>query len=86
MKIELEISDKNEHTSSPWWIIVDPRQNFKVNDEGVNNIAHMINGPFFSREEAESVLRYRAHHYSKNARVWCHSGYETIQYSKKVRF
>ena len=86
MKIEIELSDENECTSAPWWIIVDPRQNFQVDDRGVSNIANMITGPFFSREEAESSLEQRRHHYSKNAVVRCHSAYGTIQYASKVRF
>ena len=86
MKIELEISDKNECTQSPYWLIINPKQNFRKNSEGICNIASMITGPFFSREEAERVLVERAHHYSKHARVFCHSGYNTIQYYNKVRF
>lgn len=86
MKIELEISDNNEATSSPYWLIIDPRQNFKKDDDGIVNIVSMITGPFFSREEAEHVLYVRNHHYSKNASVYCCSGYNTIQYATKVHF
>lgn len=86
MKIEIEVSEHNEATQSPWWMIVDPRQNFKLNTNGACNVAQMITGPFFSREEAESILRTRAHRFSKNAIVFCNSGHLTIQYSDKVRF
>lgn len=85
MKIELEVSTKNEYTASPWWIIIDPYQNFKVDEDGIHRIANMITGPFFSREEAELVFRQRSHHYSKNAKVYCHSGCYTHQYDKKYR-
>ena len=86
MKIEIEVSEKNEHTAAPWWIIIDPWQNFRKDEHGISTIASMITGPFFSREEAEYILDIKAHHYSKHARVYCHSGYATIQYSEKVRF
>ena len=85
-KIEIMVSGKNEGTSAPWWIIIDPRQNFDVGDRGLSNIAHMITGPFFSREEANQMLEARRHHYSKHAVVYCHSGHGTREYANKVRF
>ena len=85
MKIELEVSDKHEHTASPWWIIIDPSQNFKTNADGIHAVAGMITGPYFSREEAEASLRVRSHHYSKNAKVYCHSGCYSNQYDKAYR-
>lgn len=86
MKIEIEVSEDNECTGSPWWIIVDPRQNFKTDPDAVHYIASMITGPFFSREEAERVLQGRRYRFGKGAKVYCHSGADTIQYRQKVRF
>lgn len=87
MKIEIEISELNEATRSPWWMIVDPRQLLKTSDEqAVHNVASMITGPFFSREEAESVLKARRHNYGPNAHVYCASGCYTRQYAEKVKF
>lgn len=86
MKIEIEISEKNEHTRSPYWLIIDPRQNFEVGEQGLHNVASMITGPFFSREEGELWLKTRRYHFSKNARVYCHSGTDTFQYGEKVKF
>ncbi len=86
MKIKLEISDKNEGTRSPWWVIIDPRQNFHVDKAGLHCIANMIEGPYFSREEAQNEIDARRHAYTKNARVFCMSGYHTEQYSSKVKF
>lgn len=77
MKIELEVSEKHETTAEPWWLIIDPRQMMRPD---CHTVAGMIDGPFFSREEAEMVLKSRAHHYSKNAVVFCHSGCYTNQY------
>ena len=85
MKIEIEVSELNEATSAPWWSIIDPRQNLKCNEEGIYNIASMVTGPFFSREEAESVLRRTRYNYGPGARVYCHSGCHTIQYAEKAR-
>ena len=86
MRIELEISDENEGTQSPYWLIIDPKQNLKRGLDGIYNIASMITGPFFSRREAGIVLRNRSHHYSDKAIVYCHSGCDTIQYYNKVQF
>lgn len=85
MKIEIDVSEKNEGTSSPWWMIVDPKQNFKINEDGVYAVASMITGPFFSREEAEDVLKATRYNYGKGAAVFCASGYYTRQYAKKLK-
>lgn len=82
MKIEIEVSEENEETSSPWWMILDPKQNMRCN---IHYLASMITGPFFSREEAEKVMKNRSHHYSERARVYCHSGCYTHQYDDKCR-
>ncbi len=82
MKIHLEISEDNEITRAPWWIIIDPRQNFKLDDFGLFNIATMLTGPFCSRAEGENHLRRNRHNYSKNARVWCHSAAMYSQYAE----
>lgn len=37
MKIEIEVSEKNEITRSPFWLVIDPEQNFKTNDDGLTN-------------------------------------------------
>ena len=84
MKISLEISERNEATAYPWWMIVDPRQNFKTNDEGLHNIAGMITGPFFSRAEAETILKQMRHHYGPNAKVFCASGHNTVAYRDAI--
>ena len=71
MKIELEVSEANEHTSNPWWVIIDPRQNFSTKDDyAIHNIASMITGPYFSREEAQNHLDRRRYNYGDNAKVY----------------
>lgn len=83
MKIEIEVSEENEGTASPWWMIIDPKQMMKPE---VNTVAMgMITGPFFSREEAQCVLDARRYNFGKHALVWCHSGCDTIQYDKKYK-
>ena len=84
VEITLRVSTQTEITRSPWWLIVDPRQNFRTGAEGVSNIAHMVSGPFFSREEAEDYLRSRHYHFSKSARVYCHTGFRSVQYDKAL--
>jgi len=82
MKIEINISDEVESTASPYWLILDPKQNMTVS---LYALASMITGPFFSRNEAERVLKDRSHHYSKRARVFCHTGCYTHQYDDKCQ-
>ena len=80
--IAIEISDKNESTAAPYWLILDPAQNMTCD---IYQLAGQITGPFFSREEAETNLSQRSHHYSGRARVFCHSGCYAYQYSSKCR-
>lgn len=97
MKIEIEVSEKNEGTESPWWILIDPvtlktmfegaAEHGEVPDlESIRTaIAYAIEGPFFSREEAEQYRHSRSYAYSKSAVVWCHSGYRAEQYREALR-
>ena len=70
----MEISKNNEGTSSPFWIIIDPSQNFKVNSDGIYNIANMITGVWFSREKAEEFLKRTRYNFGEHAKVFCASG------------
>ena len=54
MKITIEVSEKNEGTSAPYWLILDPKQNMPCS---VGVLGGQIVGPFFSREEAENELQ-----------------------------
>jgi len=80
MKIELEISEKNECTSEPWWVILNPGF---INS--IESLAYAITGPFFSREEAQAELTNRRYTYGKNAVVYCHSGYRSKTYKTAIR-
>lgn len=97
MKVEIHVSEKNEGTESPWWILIDP-SHLRAMFEGVAKhgeipdedriltaIAHSIEGPYFSREEAEDYLKSRRYAYSEDAKVWCHSGYRTTQYRMAIK-
>jgi 3-mercaptopyruvate sulfurtransferase SseA len=81
MKITLEISERNEATSYPWWMIVDPAQNMPAR---VSWTADQVTGPFFSREEAEEVLRTERYRFGKRAAVYCHSGHRTREYKAAI--
>jgi hypothetical protein len=78
-KIELEISDDNESTSYPWWVILRPvwatRKRLSSAD-----VSNAVEGPFFSREEAQVELDSRRYYYGKQAVVWCLSGCNSSQY------
>lgn len=82
MKIELDVSTKNECTASPYWLIIDPRQ---MMSPDCHIVAGMITGPFFSREEADLHLKVKRHRFSKRAVVYCHSGCDAYQYDSAYR-
>lgn len=84
-KITLEASEETESTASPWWMIIDPRQNFRTDNQALHDIAGMITGPFFSREEAEDFLSATRYNFGKNAKVFCHSGHNSKQYHDAYR-
>ena len=70
----------NEITDSPYWLIIDPSQMMKPD---VGWVAHMIEGPFFSREDAEHHMKEeRPHAFSDHARVYCCSGYRSTKYKE----
>ena len=72
----------NESTESPYWLILDPRQNMGCD---VHLLACQITGPFFSREDAEIQLKRTSYNYSERARVYCLSGYHSEKYKKLCR-
>lgn len=82
MKIELEVSEKNEGTAAPYWLIIDPKQMMKP--DACMVAMGMITGPFFSREAAERQLKHRSYNYSNRAVVWCLSGYYSREYSDAI--
>lgn len=83
MKIELEVSEDNEYTSSPYWLIIDPKQMMKPDAALV--AMGMITGPFFSRKEAQDHLDSRRYNYSNRAVVWCAGGTSGSQYDEKYK-
>jgi hypothetical protein len=82
VKIQIEVSEKNEGTESPWWMIVEP---LRGSSRKAESVAHCITGPFFSREAAERELQSRSYDYHKDAIVWCASGYHSGQYKLALR-
>ena len=86
MKITIDVDiENNEGTESPWWIILDPKQNFNTNERGVHAIASMITGPFFSRAKAQLFLERTRYNFSQHAKVYCHSGYYSRDYKEAIR-
>jgi len=77
--------EENEATDTPYWVIIDPRQNFKVNSDGLYNIAGMVTGIWFSRASAERHLQHRRYAFSKNAKVFCMSGYWSSDYKELIK-
>lgn len=83
MTITIEVSDKNEGTAEPWWVIVDPKQMMKPDCYSV--MMGMVTGPYFSREEATQYLESHRYNFSPRAVVYCASGCYTNQYRKAYR-
>lgn len=71
-----------EGTESPYWLILDPKQNMSCD---IHNLASQITGPFFSRKDAEGHLTSRRYAFSKRAKVYCHSGYWSLKYKMLCR-
>lgn len=82
MRITLEVTGDCEGTESPWWAIVDPRQNMRCD---LAEAAFQITGPYFSRKEAEDFLELTHYNFSKRAKVWCFSGCHSSQYKWACR-
>jgi hypothetical protein len=72
----------NECTESPYWLILDPKQNMDCN---IHALASMITGPFFCREDAENHLIATKYNFSKRAKVYCNSGYHSAKYKRLCR-
>lgn len=81
LKITLTVSDKNEGTRAPWWMIVDPRQNMRCD---LYEAASQITGPFFSRKEAQDFLDATRYNFSSRAKVYCHSGCYSRKYDSAI--
>jgi len=82
MKINLNVSTENEGTDSPWWFIIDPKQNIRCDPHVA---AGQVTGPFFSRVEAQERLDATRYNYGRNAVVYCASGYHSFQYKQACR-
>ena len=79
-EIELTLQTaNNEATNAPYWLILDPKQNMSCD---LFALANQITGPFFCREDATGFLLAKAHHFSKKAKVFCHSGHKSYKYYK----
>lgn len=81
-EITLHVSDANEGTDSPWWVIITPRQMMKPD---IESVADMITGPFFSRENAENHLEARRYAYGPRSAVYCMTGYYSNEYKQAWR-
>lgn len=71
-KFEIDVSLYTEATHAPWWVIVNPKFKAKTID--------CVEGPFFSREEAERALHADRHLFGAKARVWCLMANRNSQY------
>ena len=69
--VEELVSSNNEYTRSPYWMIIDPKQMFRLN---AHYVASMFTGPFFSRKSATDFLNKTRYNFSSRAVVYCCSG------------
>jgi hypothetical protein len=65
---------KREGTSYPWWAIVRGR--------GPNKT--LLEGPFFSREEAEEMREAKPQDYGRSSYVYCFSGHRSFGYCELI--
>lgn len=59
-----------EMTSCPFWIIIDPSQDGKLQMHGI----------WFCREDAENYLEENKYNYNKKAYIYCMSGHRSEKY------
>lgn len=78
--VTLEDRD-NEATRAPWWVIIDPRGRPSTAGE----IMSTIEGPFFSREDAEGYLTAARYNFGNRPEVWCLSGHAEGKYEAVLR-
>lgn len=72
VKLEFPMPD-NEACSAPYWMILDPgKPNGAMSDDGLSDadLARMVAGPFFSRDEARDFLDANRHNFTAKAVVW----------------
>lgn len=81
LQVTVTVSTECEMTRSPWWIIIDPKQNMRMS---LHEAASQITGPFFSRKEAQDFLDATRYNFSHRAKVYCHSGCYSRQYDKAM--
>ena len=72
----------NEATSSPYWLILDPKQNMRCS---IHQVAGQITGPFFCRDDAENFLKKTRYNFSSKAKVYCLSGNYSHKYDSLCR-
>lgn len=87
MKILINVSEKTEATSYPWWIVIDaskiipccPDEDDECAVPSVSwrSVANNVYGPFFSREEAERFIERNKHNLGKDTICYCMSAWDT---------
>ncbi len=82
MQIKIELSEENEGTSEPYWLILAPLQNMRAD---IHALAGQITGPFFSRKSADDHLNSRRYAFASTAGVYCMSGYWSKEYKAAVK-
>lgn len=78
VEITLQVSEKNEGTSYPYWVLVPDKNRISTHDMMMSMV-----GPFFSREEANEERSIK-HRYPGKWVIWCLSGCFTRQYRRAL--
>lgn len=84
--ITIKTSPNNESTEAPCWFVIDPGKHLSYSDyRNVNLLADLVQGPFFSRDEAEKFLCGNKHNLSGKAVVYCKATPYGSYYNKAWR-
>jgi hypothetical protein len=75
---ETLVACDNEFTNAPYWMIIDT--NGKIEISGFRDVAQMITGPFFCRQDATDYLKTFQYNFSDEAKVFCKSGHQSTKY------
>ena len=77
--ISTPLNANNKGTRSPYWLILDPRQNMRCD---IHELGGMITGPFFCRKDASDFLERTRYNFSDRAEVYCMSGCYSFKYGQ----
>lgn len=79
VRVEFPMPENRDFCKAPYWMIIDPGhrcgcaedyEGYTIDDLTDREVAYMVTGPFFSREEADKYLAAHKKYFTPKAVVW----------------